>query len=50
MLHFTHRRFRESGRSLARQRQLSLSNLLFEGEGHVGPQLAQPPPLRFFPD
>ncbi len=27
------------------QRQLSLPNLLFEGQGRVGPQLAQPPPL-----
>ncbi len=26
-------------------RQLSLSNLLFEGQGRVGPRLAQPPPL-----
>ncbi len=27
------------------QRQLSLPNLLFEGQGCVGPRLAQPPPL-----
>ncbi len=27
------------------QRQLSLPNLLFEGQGRVGPGLAQPPPL-----
>ncbi len=27
------------------QRQLSLPNLLFEGQGRVGPRLAQPPPL-----
>ncbi len=27
------------------QRQLSLPNLLFEGQGRVGPRLVQPPPL-----
>ncbi len=33
-----------------RQRQLSLPNLLFEGQGRVGPRLAQPPPLCIPPD
>ncbi len=32
------------------QRQLSLPNLLFEGQGRVGPRLAQPPPLCIPPD
>ncbi len=32
------------------QRQLSLPNLLFEGQGCVGPRLAQPPPLCIPPD
>ncbi len=32
------------------QRQLSLPNLLFEGQGRVGPRLAQPPPLCISPD
>ncbi len=32
------------------QRQLSLHNLLFEGQGRVGPRLAQPPPLCISPD
>ncbi len=32
------------------QRQLSLPNLLFEGQGRVGPRLAQPPPLCVPPD
>ncbi len=32
------------------QRQLSLPNLLFEGQGHVGPRLAQPPPFCIPPD
>ncbi len=32
------------------QRQLSLPNLLFKGQGHVGPRLAQPPPLCIPPD
>ncbi len=32
------------------QRQLSLLNLLFEGQGRVGPRLAQPPPLCIPPD
>ncbi len=32
------------------QRQLTLPNLLFEGQGRVGPRLAQPPPLCISPD
>ncbi len=36
------------GRPLRLKRQLSLPDLLFEGHERVGPQLAQPPPLRFF--
>ncbi len=32
------------------QRQHSLPNLLFEGQGRVGPRLAQPPPLCIPPD
>ncbi len=32
------------------KRQLSLPNLLFEGQGRVGPRLAQPPPLCIPPD
>ncbi len=32
------------------QRQLSLPNLLFEGQGRVGSRLAQPPPLCIPPD
>ncbi len=32
------------------QRQLSLPSLLFEGQGCVGPRLAQPPPLCIPPD
>ncbi len=32
-----------------KRRQLSLPNLFFEGQGRVGPRLAQPSPLRFFP-
>ncbi len=32
------------------QRQLSLPNLLFEGQGRVDPRLAQPPPLCIPPD
>ncbi|KAL0173136.1 hypothetical protein M9458_033447, partial [Cirrhinus mrigala] len=40
----------KSGRSLARQRQLSLPNILFEGQRCVGPRLAQPPPVCFSPD
>ncbi len=32
------------------QRQLSLPNLLFEGQERVGPRLAQPPPLCIPPD
>ncbi len=32
------------------QRQLSLPILLFEGQGRVGPRLAQPPPLCIPPD
>ncbi|XP_058618458.1 uncharacterized protein LOC131531609 [Onychostoma macrolepis] len=32
-------------RSFRLQRQLSLPNLLFKGQGRVGPRLAQPPPL-----
>ncbi len=32
------------------QRQLSLPNLLFEGQGRIGPRLAQPPPLCIPPD
>ncbi len=32
------------------QRQLSLPNLLFEGQGRVGPRLAQSPPLCIPPD
>ncbi len=32
------------------QRQLSLPNLLFEGQGRVRPRLAQPPPLCIPPD
>ncbi len=32
------------------QRQLSLPNLLFEGQGRVSPRLAQPPPLCIPPD
>ncbi len=31
------------------QRRLSLPNLLFEGQGRVGPRLAQPPPYAFPP-
>ncbi len=49
--------FRRSGRPLQGrsrpfrlQRQLSLPNLLFEGQGRVGPRLAQPPPLCIPPD
>ncbi|KAL0165908.1 hypothetical protein M9458_037752, partial [Cirrhinus mrigala] len=38
------------GRSLARQRQLSLPNIFFERERCVGPRLAQPPPVCFSPD
>ncbi|KAI2651202.1 Protein-arginine kinase [Labeo rohita] len=52
--HFTHRRFRESGRSLARQRSTSspqkttlIAQFTIEGQGRVGPQLAQSPPFRF---
>ncbi len=32
------------------QRQLSLPNLLFEGQGCIGPRLVQPPPLCIPPD
>ncbi len=32
------------------QRQLSLPNLLFEGQGRIGPRLAQTPPLCIPPD
>ncbi len=32
------------------QRQLSMPNLLFKGQGRVGPRLAQPPPLCIPPD
>ncbi|KAL0151921.1 hypothetical protein M9458_052773 [Cirrhinus mrigala] len=38
------------GRSLARQRQLSLPNIFFERERCIGPRLAQPPPVCFSPD
>ncbi len=38
------------GRPLRLRRQLSLPNLFFEGQGCVGPRLAQPPPLCFSPD
>ncbi len=37
-------------RTLCLRRQLSLPNLFFEGQGCVGPRLAQPPPLLFSPD
>ncbi|KAL0195701.1 hypothetical protein M9458_009273, partial [Cirrhinus mrigala] len=40
---FIHRRSRM-------RRQLSLPNILFEGQGRVGQRLAQPPPLCFSPD
>ncbi len=39
-----------SSRPFRLQRQLSLPNLLFEGQGCVGPRLAQPPPLCIPPD
>ncbi len=39
-----------SSRPFRLQRQLSLPNLLFEGQGRVGPRLAQPPPLCIPPD
>ncbi len=38
------------GRPLRLRRQLSLPNLIFEGQRCVGPQLAQPPPLCVSPD
>ncbi|KAL0183542.1 hypothetical protein M9458_019238, partial [Cirrhinus mrigala] len=38
------------GRPLRLRRQLSLPNILFEGQGRVDPRLAQPPPLCFSPD
>ncbi len=38
------------GRPLHLRRQLSLPNLLFEGQGCVGPGMAQPPPLCVPPD
>ncbi len=38
------------GRPLHLKRQLSLPNLLFEERGLVGPRMAQPPPVCFFPD
>ncbi len=37
-------------RTFRLQRQHSLPNLLFEGQGRVGPRLAQPPPLCIPPD
>ncbi len=42
--------WRGRGRPIRLRRQLSLPNLLFEGQGRVGPRLAQPPPLRISPD
>ncbi len=38
------------GRPLRLRRQHSLPNLFLEGQGRVGPRLAQPTPLCFFPD
>ncbi|KAL0149536.1 hypothetical protein M9458_055063, partial [Cirrhinus mrigala] len=38
------------GRPIHLRRQLSLPNVLFEGQGCVGPRLAQPPPLCFSPN
>ncbi|KAI2651221.1 hypothetical protein H4Q32_019259 [Labeo rohita] len=32
------------------RRHLSLPNVLFEGQGQIGPRLTQPPPLCFSPD
>ncbi|KAL0163879.1 hypothetical protein M9458_039632, partial [Cirrhinus mrigala] len=43
-------RFSAEGRPLRLRTQLSLPNVLFEGQGRVGPRLAQPPPLCFSPD
>ncbi len=38
------------GRPLRLRRQHSLPKLFFIGQGHVGPRLAQPPPLCLSPD
>ncbi|KAI2646365.1 Gag-Pol polyprotein [Labeo rohita] len=38
------------GRPLRLRKQFSLPNVLFKGQGRVGPQLAQPPPVCFSPD
>ncbi len=38
------------GRPFRLRRQHSLPNLFFEGQGCIGPRLAQPPPLCFSPD
>ncbi len=38
------------GRPLCLRRQLSLPNLLFEGQKCVGPRMVQPPPLCVPPD
>ncbi|KAI2668545.1 Gag-Pro-Pol polyprotein [Labeo rohita] len=38
------------GRPLRLKRQLSLPNILFEGQRCVGPRLAQPPPVCLSPD
>ncbi len=51
----THKRFRKygessAGRPLGLRRQHSLPNLFLEGQGCVGPRLAQPTPLWFSPD